>query len=207
MRKILSSLLIAGCFLNCSFEATANDLEPYNSIDILPFDAHGWFFNAEQLQTCFNEKPIFTVIEVGSWLGCSTRFIASSLKEGGKVYAVDTWLGSSEHVKSPRLPHLFQQFLSNVIHAKLTDKIVPIRMTSLEAAEALNVKADLIYIDASHDTKSVVEDILAWYPHLNEDGIMCGDDWKWASVRAAVNQVADQLGKSIYSSGNFWKLY
>lgn len=209
MKEIFLSFLIAGCFLNCDFELTASDLEPYNSINILPFDSHGWFGNAEQLKTCFNEKPVATVIEVGSWLGCSTRFLGSSIKKGGKVYAVDTWLGSSEaeHEKNPRLSYLYQQFLSNVKHAGLTDIIVPVRMTSLEAAKALNVKADLIYIDAAHDTKSVLEDILAWYPHLNENGIMCGDDWTWQSVQAAVIQAADQLDKSIYSSGNFWRFY
>lgn len=50
-------------------------------------------------------------------------------------------------------------------------------MRSVEAAKALDVMADLINIDAAHDYKSVKEDILAWYPHLKEGGIMCGDDW------------------------------
>ena len=108
------------------------------------------------------------------------------------------------HLQDPRLPYLFQQFLSNVKHAGLTDKIIPVRMDSLEAAKTLNIQADLIYIDASHDTASVITDIMSWYPHLKTDGVMCGDDWLWDTVRLAVQICARRFGKKIYSEENFW---
>ena len=163
--------------------------EPYGSIVDLPFDDHGWFYNARQLEELFSTLKPKTVIEIGSWLGCSTRFMASHLPQGGVLYAIDTWLGTQNeaiHLQDPRLPHLYQLFLSNVKHAKLTDKIVPIRMELLEAAQALNVQADLIYIDGAHDVLSVVNDITHWYPHLQEQGVMCGDDWNWGSVKVGV---------------------
>lgn len=204
--KILTSAL---CLLLCGFNISLwSDLpEPYQSNVDLPFDGHGWFMNAEQLQVQLSKKPAKVVIEVGSWLGCSTRFIASAIPDGGVVYAVDTWLGSSDeslHLQDPRLPYLYQQFLSNVKHAGLTSKIIPVRMRSLEAASGINVKADLIYIDAGHDTASVFQDIMAWYPHLNQGGIMCGDDWGWLTVQSAVIMGANQLGKRVCASGNFW---
>lgn len=181
--------------------------EPYRSINDLPFDEHGWFSNANQLKAIIKEKSPRVVIEVGSWLGLSTRFIASQLPRGGIVYAIDTWKGSpneSVHMADPRLPYLYQLFLSNVKHAKLTRKIIPIRMESLEAATALNVKADLIYIDASHNTSSVIQDIMNWYPHLNENGILCGDDWLWRSVKKAVIHCAPLLNKKENVNHNFW---
>lgn len=132
------------------------------------------------------------VIEVGSWLGASTRHIASLLPSGGLVYAVDHWLGSAEHQQgqifwNPALPHLYEIFLSNVIHAGLTEKIIPIRMESLEAAKQLNyVRPDLIYIDAGHETDAVLADLNAWYPYVQGHGILSGDDWGWSTVRNAV---------------------
>lgn len=182
--------------------------DPYRSITVLPFDGEGWFSLAnraklEEFIQAFNPS---VAIEVGAWLGCSTRFIASKMQDKAKVYAVDTWLGSIEHQQDPRLPFLYQQFLSNVIHTGLTDKIIPIRMRSLEASQALNVQADLIYIDAAHDTESVKQDILVWYPHLTQDGILCGDDWGWATVRAGVVQAAQALGLQIFAVDNFWWL-
>lgn len=203
MRKCISCLFV---ILMTNVLVAKGMPEPYCSINDLPFDPQGWFSNDKQLSECLRNNEIETVIEVGSWLGSSTRFIAELLPDHGKVYAIDTWQGSSEHADDPRIPLLYQLFLSNVKHKGLTHKIVPIRMYSLEAAKALNIKADLIYIDASHDTQSVIDDINAWFPHLKKNGIMCGDDWLWPSVSKAVERIANERNLSIYASGNFWRL-
>lgn len=182
--------------------------EPYRSICDLPFDGHGWFMNGPQIHTILKETQPKVGIEIGSWLGASTRDIALNMPEDAILYAVDTWLGSQElaHLLDPRLPHLYQLFLSNVKHTGLTNKIIPVRMTSLEAAKALNVKADFIYIDASHDEEDVYNDICAWTPHLNESGVICGDDWGWVSVQRGVIRAALLLGKGIAAGDNFWRL-
>jgi hypothetical protein len=190
--------------------------EPYSSIEVLPFDGQGWFHNAAELESLIDTRQVKTVIEVGSWLGLSTRFTASLLPKGGKLYAVDHWLGSAEHQPGewayyPALPYLYQQFLSNVIHSDLTEKIVPVRMASLDAANYLRtlenpIMPDLIYLDASHETESVYADLNAWYPYVEQHGIMCGDDWIWSSVQIAVRTFAHEKGLRIEASGNFWYL-
>lgn len=202
MKKLLLGLLLLLSPLS------ADDMpEPYRSIVDLPFDPHGWFGNAAPLTKLMQQMKPETIIEVGSWLGCSTRFLANNMPEGGLLYAVDTWRGSPNeqvHMKDPRLPFLYQLFLSNVKHAGLTHKIIPVRMSSLEAAKGLNVKADLIYLDAAHDTASVTQDIIHWLPHLKDGGLMCGDDWLWDTVRAAVVHCAGLYNKRVHVEGNFW---
>lgn len=141
MFKILAALL---ALTNVLFAHP----EPYNSINDLPFDGHGWFINGNQLEPILNSYRPKTVIEIGSWLGSSTRFIAEHIPEGSMLYAVDTWRGSPNepvHMQDPRLPFLYQLFLSNIKHAGLTHKIIPVRMESLEAAKALNVRADDLF--------------------------------------------------------------
>jgi hypothetical protein len=94
------------------------------------------------------------------------------------------WLGSVEHQSSPILPTLYEQFLSNVVHAGLTHIIIPMRMSGLQAAtwmDSMEVKPDLIYIDASHDIPSVLADLSAWFPFVKGHGILCGDDWTHSS--------------------------
>lgn len=202
LKKLIPCLILSSSF--CFSEELP---EPYASIKRLPFDNHGWFLNGDHLKVIIKNRRPKTVIEVGSWLGLSTRFIASHLPKKAKLYAIDTWLGSTEeavHQQDPRLSHLYQLFLSNVIHAGLCHKIIPIRMTSLEAAKALKVRAELIYIDGAHDTKSVTEDILAWHEHLTEKGIICGDDWVWTTVQVAVIECGKKLNKKVYTAGNFW---
>lgn len=182
--------------------------EPYHSINDLPFDDHGWFLNARQLEKLIQDHAPKIVIEVGSWLGKSTRFIASKISDQSLLYAIDTWKGSLNEVsqmEDPRISFLYQLFLSNVKHAKLTEKIIPIRMESLEAASALNVSADLIYIDASHDAHSVYKDVLAWMPHLNKHGVICGDDWSMPSVKEGVTLAAEVLNQQLHGDENFWR--
>lgn len=213
MKKLLT-LMVCLSLTSSAYTEKREDLpEPYNSIEVLPFDPQGWYANAQQITAIVQSRPIKTVIEVGSWLGASTRHIASIIPEGGKVYAIDHWLGSVEHQEGgsayyKALPYLYEQFLSNVIHAGLTDKIIPLKMTSLQAAQYLgnnlDTPADLIYLDAGHDTKSVYNDMCAWYPFVEGHGLLCGDDWCWKSVRKAVHRFASENDMEITASGNFW---
>jgi hypothetical protein len=168
------------------------------------------------MEALIETHHVKTIIEVGSFLGLSTRHIASHLPKGGKVYAVDHWKGSIEHQPGgsawhPSLPFLYEQFLSNVIHAQLTHKIIPLRMDSAEAAALpcfvlKTVIPDLIYIDASHETEAVYADLTRWYPFVQGHGILCGDDWTWPSVRFAVEQFASEQGLAISAGFNFWRL-
>lgn len=188
--------------------------EPYNKVDLLPFDPHGWYAHATTMEEIFEKVHPKVVIEVGCWLGKSTRHMASLLPEGGRVYAVDHWEGSVEHQPgqtcwNPKLPVLYQQFLSNVIHAELTDKIIPIRMDSIDASKFLApLSADLIYIDAGHDFLSVYRDIEAWYPFVQGHGILCGDDYNWGDglpTKGAVDQfAADHFLRVRVVGHSFW---
>jgi predicted O-methyltransferase YrrM len=187
--------------------------EPYRSVTPLAFDPQGWLDDGtrEKLRELLVARGARVVVELGSWLGLSTRFLAEQLPANGKVYAVDTWLGSEEINCQPamarRLPDLYQRFLSNVLHAGLTDRIVPVRMTTVEAAAALDVLPDLVFVDASHREADVYADIMAWYPRLMAGGILCGDDWaNYPSVRSGVERAAGELQRRVEHQGNCWWL-
>lgn len=191
------------------FAVDQSDLkEPYASVQILKEDPFGWYSNQKQMEKLLSNPKIKTVIEVGSWTGGgSTRHIGSILKtRNGRLYAVDTWLGSAEHTKDPKLKYIYEQFLSNMIHWDLTETVLPIRTDSLTAAQTLDVKPDLIYIDGDHSTKAVYADLCAWYPFIESEGIICGDDWVWESVRKGVMLFAKERSLKITHSGNFWIL-
>jgi hypothetical protein len=186
--------------------------QPYASIKLLDLTPFGYYGNTAQIAHIFETHPMIrTALEIGSWIGVGSTFhIGNLLKErGGKLYAVDTWLGSStqqpgrEHYE-PFLKEMYQLFLSNMIHLELTDVVVPIRMRSLEAAKALNVTPDLIYIDGEHTYDAVYEDMTAWYPFVQKRGILCGDDWTWESVKKAVVRFAEDHQLKIAYLDNFW---
>lgn len=126
----------------------------------------------------------------------------------GIVYAIDHWLGSTgwENSHPQWIPIMYDQFLSNIIHHNLTNIVKPIKMASLDAANKLNILADLIYIDASHLEEDVHNDIRTWLPKLKENGIMCGDDWSYKSVQKAISRICNELNCQVYSENNFWLL-
>jgi len=196
--------------LGCS--CFANPLpHPYDKIEILPPNwFNHWFCNQEDLHYLIKKHNVSVIVELGSWLGASAIYMARELPPGGKIYCVDHWKGSQEHHQPHRtdvkdlLPHLYQQFLSNVIHAGLTNIIVPVKMTTREAAKRLDVSPHLVYVDASHDEESVYRDISDWYEKLAPGGIMCGDDWPRNGVHQAVKRFAKDHNISIYAQNNFW---
>ena len=100
---------------------------------------------------------------------------------------------------------------------------------------ALNDKFDFCYIDSEHTEEAVYNDLCNWYPKLNENGFMCGDDWilkviKWPSkewdecintesheydldqrdfkntLRRGVKRFAKENNLNIFSIQNFWWL-
>lgn len=212
MLSVLFLNLLTADFLSAGLQD--NLPEPYKSAQLYPFDPRGWYNNGNHLEELIKQYSVTNIIEVGSWLGASTRHMASLLPDDGKIYAVDHWQGSVEHQPGnwawdKVLPFLYDQFLSNVIHTELTDKIVPIRLGSLQAAEYFknnlnSFKPDLIYIDASHDDESVYADLKAWYPFVRGHGILCGDDWWW--VHVAVERFANENHLRIENDQIFWRL-
>ena len=208
-------LLLA--FLICFFINAESNLPPeYRIPKILPKDYKEiWYHNSYEIEKIFSEKNIKTVIEVGSWLGYSTAHFGKLVGKDGVVYAIDHWMGSSEHheseIWSELIPSLYDQFISNMIHERLWKVVRPLKMSSLAGSlifKQKNKLIDLIYIDAAHDTESVLEDLNAWFPVVKGRGILCGDDWCWPSVRIAVERFAQEHNLSIYvaEGGNFYRL-
>jgi len=180
--------------------------------DKISCDAQGFFLpsNEDRLSEVIKTLPnpiIF--VEIGSWQGASTRFLAS--KVGGCVIAIDHWEGSQEHRNRPEyetiLSSLYQQFLVNCYPYR--DRIIPVRRSSRKALELDIQDIDLLYIDGAHDYHSVLFDLENWTPRLSPYGTVCGDDWLWGDdrpIQKAVYEFAESYAYEVHYSGNFWWL-
>ena len=117
-------------------------------------------------------------VEVGSWKGNSTSYLALVVKKhGGHIYCVDHWRGS------PGVPHhrikkdCFEIFSQNMRVLGYTNYITPMKMTSVKACKKFRDNTlDLVFIDADHRYKSIKRDIEIWWPKLKVGGVMCGHD-------------------------------
>lgn len=182
--------------------------ELYDAIRPLPLRSTAWFKEVEaEIRWLLEDAKVAedaTFIEVGSWMGLSTAFFAT-YADKGRVYAVDTWQGGDDIKGMPMLsrylPTVYQQFLSNMIAENVSDRVVPVRMSSAEAALGLNLMADAIYLDAAHTAIDVYEDAHRWLRHLKPNGLFFGDDYNWDTVKDGIDQAAKELGREVHSVG------
>lgn len=175
-----------------------------------PFPLRNWLFPGTQevLSQCVN-RATRLIVEVGSWTGRSTRFLAG-LAPRATIVAIDHWLGSPEHADDPELapalPHLYETFLSECWNYR--DQIIPVRLKSTEGMQRVaeaGLEPDVVYIDADHRYESVVEDLSAALDLFPRAEIV-GDDFNWDDVRRAVQDVAKERGLQLRNAGPGWRI-
>lgn len=117
------------------------------------------------------------IVEVGSWMGQSTRTWALSTQ--ATVYALDLWkwmpkeyAGVGHDVVDLR-GDPYTQFLQFV---RGIPNIVPLRRNS-SGGDWPHGQVDIVFIDAMHQNPWVGEDIRYWEQWVKPGGIICGDDY------------------------------
>ncbi len=174
----------------------------------VPASDHGWFGPEHvELLSGLLKPETKVVLELGSWLGKSTRFIASRAPKA-TVFAVDHWQGSAEHHAMPdcqgMLPTLYDTFLKNCWMFRT--RIVPLRMDTISGMKLIHqhkVEPDIIFIDAGHDYISARADLshaLSLFPNA----ILCGDDFLWPGVGQTVREHAHAGIMKAFVKGNVW---
>jgi predicted O-methyltransferase YrrM len=147
-------------------------------------------------------------VEVGSFLGQSTVIMAYLIGKYDKdiifdcvdIFSLSEYSdGEHERYINALNGEFFETFLNNLIETNSTDKINNIhKMTSLEAAKLYSDQSlDFIYLDASHETEDLHEDIKAWWPKLKMGGLLAGDDLDHIGVPKALEMFfkTDKDGK------------
>jgi len=165
------------------------------------FKIPGWFNYSETYDIIVDQiKDDGKIVEIGSFLGRSTHYLATALynagKENVKIYSVDTFTGSSEHA-SLNIPKDFSStFKQNLEFFIEKGMVVVCQGRSddpriLEQFEESSI--DYIMVDGAHEYEPVMDDIRNWWPKLKNDGVMFGDDYSLASVAEAVNVTLSDL--------------
>lgn len=131
------------------------------------------------------------VVEVGSWMGASTCFLAAGLKgDAAKVYAVDNFKGLStcgedsawynRHFRRLGADSTLEIFRANFAALGLSARAEPVVSDSVAAARAMASRhgsVDLIFIDGDHSYEACKADIAAWAPFARRGGVMAFHDF------------------------------
>lgn len=131
------------------------------------------------------------VVEIGSWTGTSTCFIAGGLKGSSpKVSAVDNFQGLStcpedvvwyqRYFRKTGGTSTLPAFRRNVAALGLTERIVPVVSDSLAFARELGScggAVDFVFVDGDHSYEACKADISAWTPLVKRGGVIAFHDF------------------------------
>ena len=122
--------------------------------------------------------PAGAVVEIGSFLGKSTLWLAHGMKAGGRrgLYAIDPHNGHERPEVETGIRDTFQAFLSNVEKGGFGGFVTPIRKLSSEAAQGWKEPIAVLWVDGSHDYEDVKSDLELFSPHVVAGGYIAMHD-------------------------------
>jgi hypothetical protein len=143
------------------------------------------------------------VLEVGSWLGRSTKALAATARQ---VFCVDHWRGSKNDATEEEAKDIdpWVEFNSNLGHEINRRTVIPINRGHDEISPSMThfdsltmdtcpvAPVDMVFIDGAHDYESVVRDIKNARAMLKPGGLICGHDFN-PSAHPGVVQAVKEL--------------
>lgn len=128
------------------------------------------------------------IIEVGVSEGVASSVICQSMAREGKLYLIDPYFWGLKIEKI--LKFSTSEFIARRAVKKWKSQVEFVKNTSVSASQTLDlqVKADLIFIDARHDYKSVLEDFNCWSPLLSSDGVIAFHDSRICEARPDLDE-------------------
>lgn len=190
-----------------------------------PEDLQGWGSQSPAFQELIQRVKPSRIIEVGTWKGGSAIHMATVARGLGltpEIICVDTFLGAVEFWTDQNdperylalkckngYPTVYYQFVANVLHRQCQDLITPFPQTATIASlwfRRFDVKADLIYIDGSHEEDDVYADLVSYWGLVRPGGVLVGDDWGWDGVRLAATRFAKEQGLAVTQLQDKWYL-
>lgn len=141
-----------------------------------------------------NKPNIVTIIEIGSYVGDSTKIWAEYFNE---VIAIDPWKNGYDKndTSSWKYPMSIVEKQFDEM-ANTYSNITKWKMTSFEAAQKFDPNTiQFVYIDALHTYDGVRQDIELWYPKIMRGFYIGGHDYGSKHHPGVKVAVDDMFGK------------
>ena len=158
----------------------------------------GWFGQANAVAQflVLAEIQPRVIVEIGSFLGKSTVFYATSLEIlglDGTVTAIDPHTGDRQNLEALGISELpsFDMFRSHLLATGVTERVRALVATSHDASDGWTDPIDFLFIDGWHSYEAVIEDGHDWIPHVTDNGVIVFDDaTRYPDVRRAIDDLA-----------------
>jgi len=132
------------------------------------------------------ERNFRKIAEIGVFGGNLTGQVFQKTDGVEVYYCVDPWHVYAEESDRPlsaaEKSQEYWEALYNKVNNRFknNDKVKIIRMTSVDAANYLKSKSellDIIYIDAIHNGRNICLDLINWIPLVRKGGVVTGHDY------------------------------
>lgn len=158
--------------------------------------------NAYNFYSCLSKLgKDFKYLEIGSYEGNSALFVENYFNKA-KIYCVDTWSGSNEHVDHD-FKIIEKNFNCNVKNKK---RIKKIKKTSNKFFSTNKISFDVIYIDGYHFAQQVYRDCINAWKHLKKNGYLICDDYIWQNYSKIEENPCFAINKFLSEIKKFYKL-
>jgi predicted O-methyltransferase YrrM len=151
---------------------------------------------------CYMQQIEGDVVEIGSWQGYSTSFLARAVAERGgpgRMFAVDHFRGNAGKESfyaagKSDLSDLESNFRRNMQSLGLDESVTLLAMPNAQAVEKLrseHASVRFLFIDGDHSKKGVQTDVDLFFPLLKKHSIVVFDDC--SADAPGVIEVIDEL--------------
>lgn len=132
---------------------------------------------------------IHVAAEIGSYAGCWAAGFLSSF-ETARLYCVDPWSSDYPWVNPKRMRWAHRSWKKRT--EPFGDRVIPVRMESVEAVGHVPDALDLVYVDGNHF--DAYRDMVAWWPKLRVGGLMTIHD---AAFEAVARDIVRFFGEGV----------
>jgi predicted O-methyltransferase YrrM len=140
-------------------------------------------------------------VEIGSFKGRSTAFMAVEIANSGKNIrfdCIDPMKLTSHYIESARNnPAEFEGYGESNFHARLQPVKDYYNLIALPSDEAVELyedgSIDFLLIDGDHSYEAVKRDIINWLPKMRSGGLIAGDDAYHEDIQRALHDAAGHL--------------
>jgi len=156
------------------------------------------------------------LVEIGTYLGKSTCYMAERVKEMGlkvvyhtiDTFAPDPGMDMSRRRKRAIIAEggdIYNSFLENMRKANVLGLIIVHRMRSTDAATLFaDDSLSFVFIDGAHIYESVKEDIKVWYPKVKVGSLFGGHDYGNRIPTGVDRAVPERFGSDFEVIENSW---
>jgi predicted O-methyltransferase YrrM len=137
--------------------------------------------------------PGCTAVEIGSFKGKSSAYIASGLAPSARLACVDVWENRAMPYDPPE--DVLPEFQRNTTLYR--DKIDTYRGLSADVARNWKSRIDLLFIDGDHSYEGCLGDIDAWLPHVRPGGWVAFHDSGQEGVARALRERFPRAARSL----------